>query len=337
MTAPELEREVTRRLGRDPFVGATRQWIEGVVRRSDDHFEVELFERDVEGRTLGARTLREATGDCRKLDEAIVLAIALIIDPSARLAPPLPRESAPVRPIRGVSSPSDSSPPSPGGDVASTRAGLPIRESSPASVVVPPDAPTPKRTREKPSVTTALARPLEQVERANAYVGLDAIAVVGVLPGVAPGVEAVTRVAFGSRDRYALRVSALYLPDRRPESTFGDFSYGLTALEAGGCMGSQGRRAVWFGCGGFQLGAIHAIVHDPAPFEPGERLWLAFRLEAGMALHLAGPLWLETRLFDLLAPRRWVFRVREAGEWRTTFEQKAWMPGAAIGLGLKMD
>ncbi|MEO8185432.1 MAG: hypothetical protein ABI895_42025 [Deltaproteobacteria bacterium] len=37
---------------------------------------------------MGNRQLREVAGDCHQLDEAVVLAIALIIDPSLPFAPP---------------------------------------------------------------------------------------------------------------------------------------------------------------------------------------------------------------------------------------------------------
>jgi hypothetical protein len=87
MTASALEREVVQRMGHDPFDGEARQWIEGFVETQAGYFEVQLFERDAEGKTLGTRRLREHAADCHKLDDAIVLAIALIIDPTAVLAP----------------------------------------------------------------------------------------------------------------------------------------------------------------------------------------------------------------------------------------------------------
>ena len=75
------------RMGYDPFTGPARQWIEAAVAEQGDTFEVQLFERDSGGSTLGSRVLHEKGPDCHKLDDAIVLAIALIIDPRVHLAP----------------------------------------------------------------------------------------------------------------------------------------------------------------------------------------------------------------------------------------------------------
>ncbi len=96
ISAPALEREITRRMGRDPFAGPARQWIEGFIERQASTFEAQIFERDADGLLLGNRRLREPAGDCHKLDAAIVLAIALIIDPNARLAPATSSASTPL-------------------------------------------------------------------------------------------------------------------------------------------------------------------------------------------------------------------------------------------------
>lgn len=307
IAAPALEREIVRRMGRDPFAGPARQWIEGVVALGAGFYEVQLFERDAEGRTLGTRTLREASGDCKKLDDAIVLAIALIIDPSATLAPALPATPA----------------------------------SPPASVTARPSIPFSYGDSVPlfPVARRAAATPINPNTHAGSgFVGADFVVLGGVLPGAAPGVEVVTRQPLESKQRISLRASAMFLPEKRRADAVGDFGYGLTALELGACAGQPGEQFTWFGCGAWGMGAVHAVVHSPAPLEPGDRLWAALRIEAGLALRLVGPVWLEARAFDLIAARRWQFRVTLDDSTRQqAFAQSALMPGAAIGLALHFD
>jgi hypothetical protein len=85
------------------------------------------------------------------------------------------------------------------------------------------------------------------------------------------------------------------------------------------------------------VGAVHAVVQDLSPLQPGDRLWLAFRAEVGVAVRIAGPVWFDARLFDLFALQRWEFRVRTENGGQTAFAQAAFMPGAALGLGLHFD
>jgi hypothetical protein len=171
-------------------------------------------------------------------------------------------------------------------------------------------------------------------------VGLDSVVVHGVLPGFAPGVELTSRVGMDAQRRVALRLSALYLPEKQEANTAGDLGYSLSAMEAGTCATAAAGRAIGFGCAAFGLGAVHTVVHTPEPFKPDDRLWAAFRLEVGAELQVVGPVWLDVRLFDFIAPRRWAFRVVTNDSTRTTataYTQSAWMPGAAAGLGLHFD
>lgn len=335
-----LEREIARRMGRNPFAGSPRQWIEGFVRQADGGaYEVELLERDAQGRTLGARRLREAGGNCRKLDDAIELAIALIIDPSAQLLPPRPelaaddassiaraRESA-----RARHDDTDASAPAPDGSrhraetSGEERAELrpaPRRPETPRASSLDRDDTNPK----PPGPTTR-----------GVTVAGDSVVVAGVLPRAAVGVELGTRIALTRRSPWEVKLSSLFLPEQTDATQKGRFGYGLTAFELGMCARSRGRRIYWYGCADLGLGAIHAVVHDPEPFEPGDRLWFAGRLEAAMSARILGPVWVQVRTFDLIAPNRWDFRVQTASAARSVFKQHAWMPGAALGLALQFD
>lgn len=310
ITEPALEHAIIQRMGRDPFAGPPRQWIEAIVEFEGGYYSVQLFERDGAGKTLGRRELHEAAGDCHQLDDAIVLAIALIIDPTADFASSSPPGAPPA--LRANPAISDAMPPL-----------APVAQpSTPRAAVVPTPAPVAARAVTPPSA---------------AFVTASAVGVYGVLPGLAPGVELVTALPVGETRRQALRFSALYLPEKRDHEPLGDIGYGLTALEAGACSSGPEARVRWFGCVALGLGAIHAVVHDPVPLEPGDRFWAAFRFEGGVGIHLGGPVWLESRVFALLAPRRWDFRVNTAHGSESAFKQAPLMPGMALGLALHFN
>ena len=326
IAAPALQREISRRMRHDPFEGAARQWIEGTIERKADYFEVQLFERDADGNTLGSRRLREQTVDCHKLDDAIVLAIALIIDPTAHLAPPSATEPGAA--------------PGTVGGIPNIPATSPTPQAHPAA---PQAGPESRIALEPMRLARAETTPEKAVSvLGRAFVAMDATVIHGVLPGFAFGAELLTRMALDNRGRFALRLSALVLPEKHQTTDAGDLGYSLTAMEAGGCFQSRLRYAIGFGCVGFGLGSVHSVVHNPEPFKPDDRLWAAFRLEAGGAVRIAGPVWLEARLFDLVAPRLWEFRVVEnprtsQATQKTAFKQNWLMPGAALGLGLHFD
>lgn len=327
IAASALQSEIARRMGHDPFEGPARQWIEGFIQRQAEYYELQLFERDADGNTMGTRRLREQAGDCHKLDDAIVLAIALIIDPTAQLAPPMARV------------PDASNPAAAKGQslIAAPRASLPQRAIPAAkpgrdsAFVVAPAASRPSAA---PTQSDIVRKP------GAAFASMDAVVLGGVLPGAAVGAEMTTRVSLDLRERFALRLSGLFVPETRQRSAAGDLGYGLTALEAGACLSTQLRRAarlVGFGCVGFGLGAVHTVVHSPEPLKPNDRLWAAFRFELGADLRVFGPVWLGVRAFDLLAPRRWDFNVMVNRQRTQAFSQKALMPGAALGVALHFD
>jgi hypothetical protein len=310
MTASNLERELIARMGYDPFTGPPRQWIEATVAQHGNSFEVELFERDSAGSTLGTRVLLEKGPDCHKLDDAIVLAIALIIDPTVHWAPAT--HSAPVA------------------DAAATVNAQQTRAAPESAARAAP----PANHDASPPLVLADAT---AHRRLAPQVSLDAVIVSGVMPGVAPGVQAVTQVPFSAQSPVALRLSTLYLPEKSQANGAGDLSYGLTAFEVGLCD-TVGRRSVsWFGCLALGLGSVHTVVHNPDPLDPGDRWWGHLRAEVGIAARIAGPVWLESRLFDLVAFKRWQFRVNVNGTPEPAYEQKWFMPGASLGLGLHFD
>ncbi|APR81246.1 Hypothetical protein A7982_06593 [Minicystis rosea] len=83
---------VERRLGRPALVPPAQAdvAIEGRIERANDGWRATILLTDGSGAQLGRRELASKARDCRALDDEIALVIALLIDPSAALAPRAP-------------------------------------------------------------------------------------------------------------------------------------------------------------------------------------------------------------------------------------------------------
>lgn len=115
---PTIAREVTRRLGRDPFVTDDAPSIEASVRRDGPRWTAHLVVRDASDASLGVREFTSDAPDCGPIAAAITLGVALSIDPAAALRPPPPPTTPP-------------SPPSP--------------PPAPPRVILPPETPWSRR------------------------------------------------------------------------------------------------------------------------------------------------------------------------------------------------
>ncbi|HEY5921134.1 MAG TPA: hypothetical protein VIV11_05665 [Kofleriaceae bacterium] len=96
--APALTTAVEARLGYRAFGDAAAAVnIEAHVQAKAPGWHVAIAVRRDDGTALGARELDERSPDCRVLDEALVLMIALIVDPDAamRASPPTVAPAAP--------------------------------------------------------------------------------------------------------------------------------------------------------------------------------------------------------------------------------------------------
>jgi hypothetical protein len=114
-----LRARVAARLGRDVFIDDDQQAIsiEGHVRPSERGWQVAISVRGPDAELIGQRELEEPSADCRELDDALALMIALIVDPDAAMrapAPPQPKAEPPPPPppslrppIRAPSPPSE--------------------------------------------------------------------------------------------------------------------------------------------------------------------------------------------------------------------------------------
>jgi hypothetical protein len=317
-----LESELVERMGKNPFDGTPGQWIEGYVVRAQGHFEVALFERDENGKTIGARTFSESSESCRALDDAIELAIALIIDPNVKLAQ---RSFA-----RRHASLAEATEPPRGQPPATVAQALPApsppRPTVPGTLVTAAPASTPS-LHDAPTQATATAAGDSKLSVAGLLIG-------GLVPGAAPGIDMGANV--GAR-WMALRLGMMLVPERRPNSQLGDFGFGATLLNVSGCARLKTSRLEWLNCLGMGAGAIHVTVHRPLPLEPGDRFMGFAGIESGVSLRILGPIGLDTRLFGLVPLNRWDFLLveKEVDHSRRVFLQRRFMPGAAVGLSAR--
>lgn len=102
--APRIARDVSTRLGHDPFSPDADRSIEAVVARELGMLVIRIFVRGPAGQPAGDREISTAAPDCEALADAAALAIALVIDPAARMAPaatlpPPPEPTIPPPPV----------------------------------------------------------------------------------------------------------------------------------------------------------------------------------------------------------------------------------------------
>jgi len=154
------------------------------------------------------RTIESHSAECRELDSAVALAVALIIDPDmGRASAAFPEPLASARP-GDATRPTWNEP-----------AGLPAPVAPAAAMPVATYQPTcPEPTPVALMVGASLAQDL--------------------LPGLAPGFSIAMDVGFGS----ALhgRLGAVYAPERRKRDATMDFALGLTAASLGICYETRG-------------------------------------------------------------------------------------------------
>jgi hypothetical protein len=250
-----FQRGVAAILGRVPFAEPAQRTLETVLSRRGDVWRTEIKLRDPAGIEIGRRSI-EATGlDCDPLTEATTFALALTIDPDAALGAP--------------------------------RTGPPP-EQSPAELPPVPRAPCPERACPAAAPCPRAVCPPPPA-RPQLAVSARTTLALGLIPGPAPGVAV---VGGGGSQTLRGELGLLFLPETAADDP--RFGFGLTTAAAGACglLPPQGRFELGL-CGEIQLGAIHAVVHELAPVDPGDQLWFAAALGPRLALDIASPFELE--------------------------------------------
>jgi hypothetical protein len=226
--ARALIRAVELRLQRHAFrqdLPATLYVQIAVQRTTDASWSAEISMRDGAGAFLGSRSIVTSAPHCSALDDSLALVVALLVD-----SPPV---AAPVEP---------NPEPEPGVPPA-------VTPSSP-----PPTKPV------FPAKTSTISLPRDTPARRQPWlfnVSVGGAAAIGMLPGVAPGVE----IGVGARPPTVpeIRLFAGLYPARQQERAGAQsgarFSLASLGLEL--CPLDQALGAVhWFGCAGQTLGWV---------------------------------------------------------------------------------
>ena len=297
---PTLEAAVRARLPRDPFDPRSSRSIEGSVSQERGKFRVRLSVLEAGKPLLGERTFEQATADCGELTDAIVLAVALTIDPEAAAAPPT-REAP--KPREEPAKPPQTEP------TLLARA-----QPCPTLRAVLAAAPAPR-----------CPASAAQNRAVGFGLSLRALGAFGVLPGFAEGVS--TEAAVGGRD-LMLTLGANWLSEQRRQ----DFGFGLSSATVGGCW--TGVRLPFVRgalCASLELGSMYAVVYRLEPLNPGGRPF--FALNAGLLVSVPLGLGLQAELGALakVPVVRPAFAVQ--GRSDPIFESSAFGGVLQLGLG----
>jgi hypothetical protein len=248
--AAELSERVERRLERSVFAvdAAAAFSVDGSVQPSAAGFAVRLSLSDRAGRVLGERTLESADSDCRKLDDALVLVIALMLFPreplgaAGGLALDADTERLLQEQFRDEPDPLDIAAPAPGTPHTHvTEAATRANDTRPSAAQRPDVADTPP---------TAARRDVASLTAAG-------ILSAGYLPAPAPGVEVALLIS--PVGVWPWRLSGLYLPaqERRARALVSGatrFSLGQVALAV--CPWQAGIALQLRFCGGLAAGLL---------------------------------------------------------------------------------
>ena len=278
--ARSIAARAAERLSRNPFSETAKQSIEGSVAREGDELAAVLRLRDEAGVEHGRREIRSRQIDCVELGDAVVLAVVLTIDPNAAHAdapaPPAPT-SSPQAP------PAATEPPALGVCPVARCPTLP--PCPPARCPAPP--------------------PLENVALAARFVFG-----VGILPSFSPGAAAVGEVG-------APRVRGSFGVVYFPEVTTSDerYAFGLTTGFLGAVFAWPVASGVELsGTAELEIGAIHAVVFESVPVDPGEEWWVAGALGPRLGFLGLSPLRLELGVSMVVPLARPSFKVRGIAE-----------------------
>ncbi|WP_437596798.1 hypothetical protein WMF28_29935 [Sorangium sp. So ce590] len=256
--ARALAQAVEARLGRAALVSAARAdlTIEGRIEPGGSGgWRAVIAVADAEGALLGTREIATASPRCRAIDDELALAIALMIDPSAKLSPSAPPPLATPAPPP-TPSPAPSPPPP---QVIVQRILIPVPPPAP-----PPPAPW-------------------RVE-----VGAGPLFGLGLLPS--PGVAAVIRARLTPPRSWSFEVGgAIWAPN---ETTAGAFTTRFSWSEGfvSVCPVSIGSATRLSACAGARLGALRVNGIGFGVDRTDERLTAGGTLDVRLSRRLIGPL-----------------------------------------------
>lgn len=216
--ARALKRAVELRLQRPAFrpdLPATLNLQIAIERKPDASWDAEIVMRDSSGAVLGTRSIATRAAHCSALDDSLALVVALLVD-----APPGAATGADHQPERATSPP----------------ARAPVTPAKTPTITLPRDTPAPRQPW------------LFELT-------LEGTAAIGLLPGVAPGVE--LGVGGTAPALPEIRIFSGLYPERQEQRAGANagarFSFVNVGLEL--CPLDRALGAVhWIGCAGQTLG-----------------------------------------------------------------------------------
>ncbi len=246
---PTLERRVEARLGRPAFrEDAAKVLVAEVERTSSEYVARLYFERAAAG--TAPRTLRSSDSDCAPLEAAVVLALALAIDPSASLASPAPAVAA-----------------------------LPSLEPTPSAEMPDPPAPVAVLPRaDQPRVQDTVV-PARTVTRMTAT--LRGLYSVGLLPEPAWGLALhVERDVWKS---VSIELGLRFLPAVRTDEE--RYEFGFTGGSAGTCVELTQPLGL---CAGLLAGALNVTTRNAYAGDTGQQPYVGLELGPRVAGRTGG-------------------------------------------------
>ncbi|WP_437731250.1 hypothetical protein [Sorangium sp. So ce1335] len=285
--ARALAQAVEARLGRAALVSAARAelTIEGRVEPGGSGgWRAVLAVADADGAVLGTREITTASPRCRALDEELALAIALMIDPSAKLSPGAPpAAAAPAPPAAAAPAPPAAAAPA----LPAAAAPAPPAAAAPAPPAAAAPAPAPQVIVQRILIPVPPPAPPPPAPW-RVEVGAGPLFGLGLLPS--PGVAAALRARLTPPRFFSFEVGgAVWFPN---EATTGASSTRFTWGEGfvSACPVSLGSETRLSACAGVRLGALRVGGLGFRVDRSDERLTAGGALDVRLTRRLAGPL-----------------------------------------------
>lgn len=255
-SATTLRQDVRSRLGYDPFTSPANVFLEGTVEHQNGVWTVRLFKRDATGALVGERELSSEAEECTGLAEAITLAVALAIDPEAALA-----NNAETEPE--------------------------AETHTDANAETETEAETGTETEAGTGTETETPTETRQAESRSPRLSIGATYAYNLVPNSGYGFRLRVDGAITALLRWV--VDARFWPEQHIRHNGAKLGVGLTSASIGLCAGSSWGRFDVQGCAALDVGALHVVVYDPVPRDPGDRVYLGATLGVRPAIVLAGP------------------------------------------------
>ena len=306
IAAAELGTRVEAHLGRTVFSSPSTAnvSIEGHVERRGKRFVAMLGGSGRDGTPIGTRQLDSEGADCRSLDVALILVIALMIDPDAVAAAAATAPAAPTPP-----------PPPATREAGREIVVREIHDGPPTAASGPPPPPAPWRLDAHVDATLGLGR----------------------LPGRTPGV--MLGVGFGPTPRFPLELTLGTSPSASADTGGRSVSFSLVEGGLGFCPDVPvGGRVTVGGCASVRVGRIRSVGSGFDRNEAIDRVLADVVVGARAGVTLVRPFFAVATASAVvpMARQRTTFRGADGAE-VLLHERAAFGAELAIGVGVRFS